>query len=116
MEGGLGLAELGSLLDFFPVEPDGDPALLGDLARLVPPGGPVTDIKHLPLPGFPAGVLQRRGEPVQRPGVILCHLLLAGGVQDLDLVVAMDVDPAVGRPLGWQQELDMDVGVLEMLP
>ena len=108
------LTKPGVLLNELPVEPGGDRTLFDDLLLVVSPRCLVEDVVDLPLSRLAGRIDQRLGKTVHSPHILVRQFLLAVRSDDLQLVVAVDVDSTVAGTRCRQHELDMDHRVAEV--
>src|SRR5438046_1068556 len=82
-------------MDLHAVPDDRDACARRLLPRVVEAGGLEGDVVGLPLPGLLRHVLVGRLLGVDRRSAVLERRIVAEGIENLDLVPALDVDAAV---------------------
>ena len=87
------------VLDEDAVVEDGERGLSRDLAVLIEERAMIDDVIALPLARLAAGVDQRHGTAVQRPALAVRIGLVLIGIEDLDLVLALEEHAAVAAAL-----------------
>ena len=118
---GCAAVEFLAVVDDHSVVNDGDVGFLGELTAFIPEWGLPDDVVGLPFAGRAGGVHERGLLTVDGGGLAVGVGQVVVGVEDLDLVFAVDVDAVIAAPLtftdhdGGSGKLEVELEIAELV-